>query len=110
MRIGAGVVLGAVMVAGCASADDRAITEMAEKRLGNVTSVSDPVIYRDGDEKLACVVATYENQWGEEMPPVFMIGWYVFANGTWHTDNPHEAGEDFDCAAYAAARGTILES
>ncbi len=82
---------------------------MVIDRMGPVTSISDPIIYRDRDEKRACVVVTYENDWGEAQAPVAIIGHYNFSRGTWWTDNPHKIDETFDCGALAAERGQILD-
>ncbi len=109
MRARAGFVLSACLLAGCASADDRKIEAMVADRMGEVTSMSRPVIYRQDDVKKVCVIVHYNNEWGEPMPPVAVIGWYVFRSETWHTDNPREIDESFDCAQYAAEHGQILE-
>ncbi|MDY6947225.1 MAG: hypothetical protein SXG53_16035 [Pseudomonadota bacterium] len=104
------VSLGAfVLLTGCGSADQREIEAMVTDRMGSVTSISDPVIFREGDDKKTCVVVNYANNWGEAMPPVMFVGWYHFQQGKWITDKPFEIEESFDCAAYAAERGEILE-
>lgn len=109
MRASVGLVLSAGLLASCGSSEQSAIEAMVVDRMGPVTSVSDAVIYREGDQKKSCVVVTYENNWGEAMPPVFIIGWVGFQSGRWHTDNPHEIDGYFDCAEFAAGRGQILE-
>ena len=100
------------LVTGCGSADQRGIEAMVERRMGETTKltyVSDPVIYRKGDLKQACVIVNYENNWGEEMDSVAIVGWYNFNNGGWFTDNPRTVDENFDCAEFVEREGgTIL--
>lgn len=97
-----GASLLAIFVSGCGSADQRALEAMVAERLDDPPNlwVSDAVIYRDGDARMACVTARWDNQWGERQPEQQFNAWYIPRSGTWHTDNPRTPGEA-GCEFYA---------
>jgi len=62
---------------------------MIENRVGKsgYVSISDVVVYRSGDEKLACLAVQRRNNWGETLPLERVIAWYVWKSETWHFSN-----------------------
>jgi len=78
------------LLGACTSGDQAALEDLAAKRLANPNNleVSDAVIYREGDARMACIIATYDNQWGERQPPQQINAWYIPQSESWHTDNP----------------------
>lgn len=89
----------------CSGGEQQAIEGAVKRRLGDPPGlrVSEAVVFRSGDEKLACVSAKHNNNWDEPQPEVRMIAWYTFATKTWSVGNPRPVTDGRDCAEVAAA-------
>lgn len=87
----------------CSSGDQRALEDMIRARAINPAKVeiSEAMIYRDkNDARVACLMVTDYNQWGEALPTTRVNAWYIFKSQSWHFDNFWEIRDGLTCEKY----------
>ena len=87
----------------CSSGDQRALEDMIRARAINPAKVeiSEAIIYRDkNDARMACLMVTDYNQWGEALPTTRVNAWYIFKSQSWHFDNFWEIRDGLTCEKY----------
>ncbi|BBF68393.1 hypothetical protein [Sphingomonas bisphenolicum] len=90
----------------CSSADQQALENIIRARAINPAKVeiSEAIIYRDkNDARMACLMVTDYNQWGEALPTTRVNAWYIFKSQSWHFDNFWEIRDGLTCEKYVAA-------
>lgn len=79
----------ALAASGCGSSDQKAIEVAVAEKLQNPPNltVDEPVIFREGEARLACMTAQWDNNWGERQPPVRLSALYKFDTKKWIVGN-----------------------
>jgi hypothetical protein len=89
--------------AACSSGEQQALENMIRARAVNPgkVEIGEAIIYRDKrDARMACLMVTDYNQWGEAMPTTRVNAWYIFKSQSWHFDNFWEIRDGLTCEKY----------
>jgi hypothetical protein len=100
----------AALLSGCGSTSDPLAAAKGEKgfelmvrqRLAGKEGleIGEPFIYREGDRRSGCVIASWSNQWNERQPEVIVRGDYNPADRQWYPAGWMEETKGLTCEQY----------